>query len=395
MAAAAAITWQMRGRHFIINFLVFALCYPLANLLAAQGNITRNVALPFESSLPFVPWMIIPYLSSGIFFAASFVWVRTADDLRVLSQRLLLATVVATLAFAIYPLQFSMARPAIGNPLFAALFELLSAVDRPYNQLPSLHVAFCFIFWRALHTSLVPRLTRFLLSAWLALVAIATVFTYQHQFLDVVAGLALGLATTLLIRHGRTQANVALYYLLAAGVTLLTGVLALHSVLALYLVASLLLVSIAYARSDRFFLHKREGRYPLWIWLLYAPYLLGYRLTWCCVRWRERRRPPFIEISERLWIGRRLTAAEAAQLPPQSVIIDLANELSETPGLRSGDYHHFPLLDLRLPNIAATDEIVGLLMREIGKGRTVYLHCAMGYSRCTFFAKHYMEKIAG
>ena len=383
MAAAAAITWQMRGRHFIINFLVFALCYPLANLLAAHSNITRNVALPFESALPFVPWMIIPYLSSGIFFAASFAWVRTADDLRVLSQRLLLATVVATLAFAIYPLQFSMARPAVGNPLFTALFEFLSVVDRPYNQLPSLHVAFCFIFWRALQTSFVPALTRILLTAWLALVAIATVFTYQHQFLDVVAGLMLGLAATLLVRHGRAQANVALYYLLA-----------LHSTLAMYLAASLLLVSLAYARPDRFFLHKRQGRYPLWIWLLYAPYLLGYWLTWCCVRWRERRRPPFIEISERLWIGRRLTAAEAKKLPPQPVVIDLANELSETPALRSGDYHYFPLLDLRLPDAAMTDEIVELLLRKIGEGRSVYLHCAMGYSRCALIAKHYMEKIA-
>lgn len=394
MAAAAAITWQMRGRHFIINFLVFALCYPLANLLAERSDITRNVALPFESALPFVPWMIIPYLSSGIFFAASFAWVRTADDLRVLSQRLLLATVVATLAFAIYPLQFSMARPAVGNPLFAALFEFLSAVDRPYNQLPSLHVAFCFIFWRALQRSVVPALARILLTAWLALVAIATVFTYQHQFLDVVAGLMLGLAATLLVRRGRTQANVALYYLLAAGITLLVGVLALRSMLAMYLAVSLLLVSLAYARPDRCFLHKRQGRYPLWIWLLYAPYLLGYRLTWSCVRWRERRRPPFIEISERLWIGRRLTAAEAEQLPSQPVVIDLANELSETPALRSGDYHYFPLLDLRLPDAAMTDEIVGLLLRKIGEGRTVYLHCAMGYSRCTLIAKHYMEKIA-
>ncbi len=394
MAAVAPITWQMRGYHFIGNLLVFALCYPLANLLAAHSHITRSIALPFEKALPFISWMIIPYLSSGIFFALSFFWVRSADDLRVLSQRLLLATVVATLVFALYPLQLSMVRPTISNPLFAALFEFLSVFDRPYNQLPSLHVAFCFIFWRSLQTSLVPTLARIVLAAWLALVALATIFTYQHQMIDVVTGLLLGLAASVLIRHGRTQANVAFYYLMAAGIVLLIGVLAARSFLALYLVASLLLVSLAYAREDRFFLHKREGHYPLWIWLLYAPYLLGYRLTWYYVRWRERGRPPFLKISDRLWLGRRLSTAEAETLPPQPVVVDLANELSETPSLRTGDYYYFPVLDLRLPDAATIDEIVALIIREIEKGRTVYLHCAMGYRRGILIAKYCMEKIA-
>jgi PAP2 superfamily len=392
MAAAAPIPWQMRGRHFIINFLAFAVCYPLANLLAAQKNITRHIALPFESAIPFVPWMIIPYLSSGIFFAISFAWVRSADDLRVLSQRMLSATVFATLVFALYPLQFSMATPAVDNPLLATMFGFLSALDRPYNQLPSLHVAFCFIFWRALQTSLVPVRARRILSGWLALVALATVFTHQHQVVDVVTGLALGLAVTLLIRHGRAQANVALYYLLAAGIVLLLGVLAWHSVVAIYLVASLLHVSFAYFRNDRLFLRKKKGRYPLWIRLLYAPYLAGYWLTWYGVRWRERRRPPFIHISDGLWIGRRLSAAEAAALPDKCVVIDLANELSEIPSLRLHDYHYFPLLDLRLPDAVMIDRIVALMTREIAAGRAVYLHCAMGYSRCTLIAKHYTEK---
>lgn len=394
MAVTTPITWQMRSRHFLVNCIAFSLCYPLANLLALNSHITRHIAFPFEKNLPFIPWMIIPYLSSGIFFAVSFIWVRTADDLRVLSQRLLLATVSATLIFALYPLQFSMARPTISNPLFAALFEFLCTVDRPYNQLPSLHVAFCFIFWRSLQTSWITPLIRIVLTIWLILVAVATVFTYQHHVIDVVTGLLLGVIVSLLIRHGKTQVSVAFYYLIAAGIVLLTGVLALHSLLALYLAVSLLLISRAYARMDHRFLHKQKGHYPLWIWLLYAPYLLGYRLTWYGVRWRERHRAPFFEISPRLWVGRRLSPTEASALPPQSVIIDLANELSEVPCLRTPDYHYFPMLDLRSPDATSINQIVELLIQEIRKGRTVYLHCAMGYSRSIVIAKHYMEKIA-
>ena len=393
MESVTHAAWSMRWRHFLINSLAFALCYPLANLLAQRQNITRHIAFSFESTIPFLPWMIIPYLSSGIFFALSFAWMRGKDDLRVLSQRMLLATISASLIFSLYPLQFSMQKPAIDAPLFSTLFNFLSLVDRPYNQLPSLHVAFCVIIWQSLQGSFKSLPARGALTIWLALVALATVFTYQHHLLDIVTGFLLGLCAILLVRRNRAQTNVAFHYLMGAGIVLLVGVFAMHSLAAVYLMLSLLLVGLAYLREDRYFLHKNGGRFPLWTWLLYAPYLLGYRLTWCYVRFRERRRPPFVQVTEWLWVGRRLTRGEAGHLPEHCVVIDLANELSETSSLRSHAYWHFPLLDLLAPDPAAIAVIVGLMIRETGNGRPVYLHCAMGYSRSTFIAKRYLEKI--
>jgi rhodanese-related sulfurtransferase len=393
MALPAPATRPQRGLHFLANLGVFSLCYPLANLAAQRAHASRHLALALDGAIPFWPWMIVPYLSSGLFFALSFAWVRSADDLRVLSRRLLLASVAASLVFLLYPLQFSVARPPVSPALPAALFGYLDVWDRPYNQLPSLHVAFCLIIWQSLRA--VPRSawTRAALGLWLALVALSTVFTYQHHLLDVGAGLLLGLAALALVRPGRMRHGVAFHYLMGAGVVLACALFLGWPAL-LYVVASLLLVSRAYWRSERHFLRKEQGRHPLWIWLLYAPYLAGYWLTWRCVRLRERGRAPWVQRSAQLWVGRRLDVAEAeaARLPPACVVFDLCPELAENAVLRAHPYRHFPLLDLEPPAAAAIADIVAALALEIGRGRSVYLHCAMGYSRSIFIAQCYFDK---
>lgn len=391
---ANSLHWPTRILHLLINLLAFSLIYPLANLLAQQSHVERSVVLLLDHAIPFVPWMIVPYMSSGLLLALSFLWVRSKDDVRVLSQRLLLATVVAAMVFVLYPVRFSMQRPAVDASLPSFLFGLLSAVDRPYNQMPSLHVTYCVILWASLRTSVMRYVMRMVLAVWLMLVAIATVFTYQHHLLDVVGGLLLGTVAVYAIRPGRKAPNVAFYYLMSAGIVLLVGVSYLKSWFGLYLAMSLALVALTYARGDRFFLHKREGRFAWWVWLLYGPYLFGYVLTWLAVRFRERHKPPFVQVNDSLWIGRRLTNHEAKQLPADCVVFDLANELSETPALRSHPYRHFPLLDLVSPDVAVVDAIVDAMLYETDAGRPIYLHCAMGYSRSTFLAKRFTEKLA-
>ena len=148
---------------------------------------------------------------------------------------------------------------------------------------------------------------------------------------------------------------------------------------------------MAYARRDRHFLHKQTGRHPLWVWGLYAPYLAGYRLTWWLVQWRERHHAPVVRVSERLWIGRRLTDREAALLPPDCVVVDLSAELPETPSLLRAAairYRHLPLLDLVTPAPAAVEEIAAVVRAAWAEGRIVYLHCAMGYERCVRLADY-------
>ena len=387
--ASAAL--RIRLTHLVLNWLAFAVCYPLGNRLADQQHVRRSLALGLDAHVPFVPWMIVPYATSGLFFTLVFFFVRTPEQLRVVSRRLLTATVAGTLLFALFPARFSLVRPAIEG-LPALLYGGLELVDQPYNQFPSLHVAYCVIFWLAL-APLVRAPVRTALAAWLLLIVASTVLTWQHHVVDVLGGLALGLVTTLLVRTGRTRRHtVAFYYAAGAGVVLLVGGGALRSWLAAYVAVSLALIALAYWRRDAGFLRKRNGRHPLTSWLLYWPYLSGYRLTWLAVLWRERHRPAFVQHGPGLWIGRRLTAAEALQLPPGCWVIDLSCELAETPLLRHACYRHVPLLDLHAPRASQTRHVLRLLAEHEQAGDTVYLHCAMGYSRNRFIARLYSAR---
>lgn len=356
-----------RTLHLLLNLAVFGVCYTLANLAAQRAGVTREIVFGIDSAIPFVPWMVLPYMTSGALFVASFC---VARDPAQLGARVLFATVAATLVFVLYPLRFSAARPLVDAALPAALFDLLALVDRPYNQLPSLHVAYCLIFATVLRGALA--------RTWLALVAASTLFTWQHHIVDVAGGLVLGGAAIALVR----RPGVALYYAMGAGLVALV----LPWPLALYPAA----IALAYARGDADFLRKRGGRYPLSSLFLYWPYLLGYWLTWQAVRRYEP--VAFRALSPRLIVGRRLSAREAAALPPGCAVIDLANELSETPSLRGPHYEHVPMLDLADAPIAAVERAAAAVARHIDAGRIVYLHCAMGYSRSIFIANFYMDR---
>ncbi|USX18450.1 phosphatase PAP2 family protein [Oxalobacteraceae bacterium OTU3REALA1] len=379
------------------NAALFGICYPATNHLGQfqqEQSGVGGVAMAWEAALPFLPWMVLPYMTSGLLFVLSFLLLRGRGELSALSRRVAFATLVACLIFAAFPLRFELTRPAVDAALPAWLFAQLSLVDRPYNQLPSLHVAYCVIFWPALRTVARTAWQRAALAGWLLLVAVSTVFSYQHHVLDVAGGALLGVLAVRLLPVPAARAEirkpVSFVYAVLAALSLLAW-LALGGPWWLYLCASLLLVARAYHARSADFLRKRDGRYPLWIWLLYAPYLTGYLLTWRLVRLRERHRPPFVHHGGPLWVGRRLSNAEAARLPADCVVIDLANELSETPALRQHIYRHFPLLDLDTPTMQSARHIVEAIAVHAREGRPIYLHCAMGYRRSREIAQLYQE----
>ena len=394
-AAPEVARYHLRLSYLALNATVFALAYTLSNAYAASGAPHASVAMAWERAIPFLPWMIVPYLSSGIFFAGSFFWLQTQDQLRVLSQRLLLCTVIACLVFVLWPLQLSSTRPAIDSNLWAPLFAYLNLVDRPYNQLPSLHVAYCLVFWSSLKSNLTP-LPMLALGTWLALVAIATLYTYQHHFLDVLAGLLLGGMSLLMISplaaEQRYTPAVALHYALAALGSIFLGVVTELVLVGSYFALCFALVSWAYWRQNPTFLRKRRGQFPALSLVLFAPYLLGYRLIWWGVRMRERGKPVIRHCTDKLFISRRLTHAEAKLLPPECAVIDLANELAELKCLRTGRYHFVAMLDLVPVAPATCAQIVALIEAEIAAGRSVLLHCAMGYARCVEISDAYLLK---
>jgi membrane-associated phospholipid phosphatase len=372
--------WQ-RITLMAINGVLFQALYSACNFSAARAGITRNIATPWDAAVPFVPWMLLPYMTSVPLLVMAFLFTPTRQSLRALSQRCMLATVVGTLIFALWPLHITVVRPSSGNAFLSALGDLLQTLDAPYNQWPSLHVAYCMLVWVALRDRLASRTARIALAAWLTLVAASTVLTHQHYLPDFAGGVLLGAAALWVVPSQRNLPWVSLHYAVAATAALVLGLTVLPLLPCLWLAACCGAVACAYARSDADFLHKRSGVFPLWVCVLYGPYLLGYRVTWWWVRWHGRGKPAFVKFDEGLWVGRRLTEREAQALPANCAVIDLAAELSGTQALRGHRNKSFGLLDLMLPTAQRLSSVIDALDAELKQGRNVYLHCAMGYRR--------------
>lgn len=390
--------WPARAALLAVNGLAFQLAYSACNAAAQRAQVTRHLATAWDAQVPLVPWMVLPYFTSVPLLMLGFVLAVDRQALRAYSQRLLLTTALGCLVFALWPLSFRGTRPVPDAEPWSTFYGLLHALDGPFNQCPSLHVAYMVVLWPTASAALHSAATRSLLALWLLLVAAATVLTHQHHLVDVPAGVLLGLLACRWVPAQRRHPAVTLHYTVASLLSLVL-VLTLQPWWARSAAAWLALctaaVAWAYWRDDARFLHKRDGHFPLWVLLLYGPYLAGYGLTWALVRWRERQHPPVRQWGTHLWVGRRLSPREAAQwLPPQCVVVDLANELAETPALRprpGRHYHAVPLLDLRPVPDAARAQVTQLLQEGHGKGRPVFLHCAMGYSRSRELAQQFVH----
>lgn len=389
-----------------LNALAFMGVYGACGAAAQRLGVQAHVAGPWDALVPFVPWMIVPYLSSAPLLALGFLWAPQVPPLQAYSRRLLLATLLGGAVFALWPLSFDGPRPQPQAEPWHTLFAALHEMDTPHNQWPSLHVAYMVVLWGLCRAGLASRLKRAFAAAWLLAVAAATVFTHQHHLADVAGGVLLG---ALVCRWVPVPAEgappaVAWHYATGAGMALVLAAVAPHAPLgaaALWLAVCAAAVARAYARGDAGFLCKRGGRFPLRVWLLYGPYLAGYALTWQAVRWLERRHPPVHQVAPGLWVGRRLSDQEARQwLPRPCQVVDLANELTETPCLRPAAlelpggparYHAMPLLDLQGIGPAQAAQVLQWLAAARAVGEPVFLHCAMGYSRSRVLAQQFLH----
>jgi membrane-associated phospholipid phosphatase len=161
-----------------------------ANFLTSRRADVPSIVFAWERRIPFVPWTIVPYWSIDVFYGLSVFVCKTREELDGLVRRLLTAQAVAATCFLVFPLKFAFAHPDThGIP--HVLFRALAAVDRPFNQAPSLHIALLAILWR-LYASHVRGGARVLLHVWFALIGLSVLTTYQHHVFDVPTGALLG-----------------------------------------------------------------------------------------------------------------------------------------------------------------------------------------------------------
>jgi len=100
----------------------------------------------WEMHIPFVPVMIVPYMSIDLFFVLAPFICTTSAELRAHARRVMLAIAVAGVSFLLVPLKPGYVRPDV-HGIFAPIFHFLWSNDRQYNLAPSLHIALRGLLW--------------------------------------------------------------------------------------------------------------------------------------------------------------------------------------------------------------------------------------------------------
>lgn len=373
--------------------VLFVVVYVWSNWITAQRHDVGTLYFEWERFIPFVPLMIVPYLSIDLFFVAAPFLCRSERELATFSKRIVAAIVVAGICFLLFPLRFAFERPHTGSWL-GAVFDWFRGMDQPYNLLPSLHIAFLTILAQhyARHTR---GLLRNASNVWFFLVGLSTLLTYQHHFMDVVAGFALGICCIYFIREFAPKLpvienrRVGLYY--AAPVLTLVclvvwfwpwGALLLWPTMTLGIAAS------AYFGLGPVIFRKADGRLHWSARLVLAPCLLGQHLS---LLYYRRQCRPWDKVTPQVWIGRTLNQGEAAAAARLGVtaVLDLTAEFSEAKPFRRLIYRNIPILDLTAPSTDQLREMAAFIDDESRKG-VVYIHCKIGYSRTAAAAAAYL-----
>ena len=338
----------------------FFLSYGFANTVTSHRAYVPSVAFGWERSVPFLPWTIVPYWTSDLLYAVSLLVCATRRELNMHVKRLVAAQVISVGCFLAFPLRCVYERPET-HGFFGWLFDVLMGFDKPFNQAPSLHVSLAVILWSRFSAHL-DGAWRAAMGGWLVLVAISTMTTYQHQFLDLPTGALAGLLAIALFpdAHKSQRMRLSTFYL--SGATLATAIAIQVGGLAwvlLWLAAALLVVAIAYAAD-----WPRLFQQPL-IRLIAAPYTAA---AWINSRWWTRGDVPAQEIADGVWLGRALPWSTEF-----SSIVNLAAELHVTG-------YSVPMLDLVEPTAQQLEDAVAAI-EECESQRPTLVCCALGYSR--------------
>ena len=363
----------------------FFLSYGFANWVTGLRHLVPELAFAWERHIPFLAWTIVPYWTTDFFYAGSLLLCRTRAELRTQVRRLAAVQTFCVAGFLLFPLQFRFARPHAGG-LFGWLFDKLMSFDRPFNQAPSLHVALTAVLWAAYSRHL-RGWPLALVRAWFVLMALSTLTTYQHHFIDLPAGLWAGLFVVMIFpsrprsdvpERSRDPRRFRLAAAYAAGAAILAGSAWLNGGLAwllLWPAAALAVAAGIYlaGRPEWFGKSETGAMTPAALGAI-APYVLA---AWLSSRWFTRGEAPAQEIAGGVWLGRIPRRAERQAMGFRSVV-DLTAELPfDSAGIA---YRSILLLDMLRPTAGQLESAVAAIQCFAG-ARPTLVNCALGYSR--------------
>lgn len=221
---------KIRQQAFALTLctIVFMAVYNFAAWYASSLDHVPSFTFDFEKSIPFVPLSIIPYMAGGLFFCTVFFSCKNKNQLKILTWRMLFVSITAGILFIAVPLRFSFAKPEVSSVILGLPFSFLKTFDSPFNQSPSLHIAFAFIFWSVFKD--LSKWRRSFLMVWLILLGISTLTTYQHHLIDILTGAILAHISFIIIPYCKNDpeyrnSRMANYYFLSGWIFLSAALL--------------------------------------------------------------------------------------------------------------------------------------------------------------------------
>ena len=373
--------------------VLFLVVYSGCNWITGQRSQVGSFYFQWEHAIPFVPFMILPYMSIDLSFIAAPFICRTEEELRIFSRRVIAAILIAGLCFLLFPLRFAFPRPHASGWL-GVVFDWFQGVDLPFNLFPSLHAALLLLLVDV-YARNVRGVLLLVVMSWFFLIALSPLLTYQHHVIDIVGGFVLAGYCFYLFRESSrappvvANRRVGLYYAAGTALLLITGrIFGPWGVLLLWPAIALGIVAIAYFRAGPIVFHKTEGKLPWSTRFVLAPCLLGQYLS---LLYYRRQCRSWDKVTPQIWIGGKLGCRSANKALCSGVVsvLDLSAECSEAKPFRKINYRNIPVLDLTAPTQAQLVEISEFIGNHSRNG-AVYVHCKIGYSRSAAAVASYL-----
>jgi hypothetical protein len=191
LALLAGVTALVAGGYFAIGH----------GVIGASRNCAVPMGLGLDARTPFVPWLIVVYLSQWALW-----WVPAFRATRSGFRRFVISVLACNaLAFVVFLLcrdhvpRQSLA--GMAEPLHT-FYETLYRFDPAGNTFPSLHAVDTVLVLR----SLAGQAGSGWYAAWGSLIVLASVLTRQHVIADVVAGGILAYAVDTVVRTATEEA---------------------------------------------------------------------------------------------------------------------------------------------------------------------------------------------
>ena len=182
----------------IVFIAVFFVSMWMMQLFNRPIGTVRNISIPFDDMIPLLPWTILVYMSWAPLIILLGIVFFFRD--RALMRRYLLAMSVgqllANLTFpffqTIVPRPYDLVHNA--TDIFSKMLTVVYHVDNHYCGFPSIHVINCTVtmvmIWSFRQAS---WWMKTLVTLYFGFIAITTVTTKQHVFLDIPGGIFYGL----------------------------------------------------------------------------------------------------------------------------------------------------------------------------------------------------------